>query len=172
MSDAFVVEDQSAVAAFLGSPAPHGGEQPVQVDTHGAMVFLTRDRVYKVKRAVNFPYMDFSTCAKRLAALEEEERVNRRTTPDLYLGIAPVMEGADGLGLGQIGERPPDAIEHALVMGRFEATFDEIADRGELKASHITAIAEQVAALHKVAEQHFRDDPAGRVQSALAGAIR
>ena len=170
MSEQFVVEDQSAVASFLGNADTHGGEQPSRIDTHGAMVFVTKDRVYKIKRAVDFSYMDFSMREKRLAALQEENRVNRRTTPELYLGIAPIVEGQGGLRLGQIGEDAPDAIEHVLVMRRFEATFDEIAAQGGLRPDHISSIAEQVAALHKAAEPHHRLDPAARVRAAIAGA--
>lgn len=172
MSEQFVVEDQSAVAFFLGNADTHGGEQPSRIDTHGAMVFVTKDRVYKIKRAADFSYMDFSTREKRLAALQEENRVNRRTTPELYLGIAPIVEGQGGLRLGQIGEDAPDAIEHVLVMRRFEATFDEIAAQGGLRPDHISSIAEQVAALHEAAEPHHRLDPAARVRAAIAGAMR
>lgn len=172
MSEEFVVEDQSAIAAYLGSAATHGGEEPARIDTHGAMVFLAKDRVYKVKRAVNFSYMDFSTREKRLAALQEEYRVNRRTAPDLYLGIAPLVQGPDGLCLGEIGAEEPDAVEHVLVMRRFEATFDEIAGQGGLKPEHVVSIAEQAAALHKNAEPYFRDDPVARVRAAVGGAMR
>ena len=57
----FVVEDQSAVIAFLEAHlALHK-----RIDTHGAVVFLTAERAYKLKRAVKFPYMDFSTVAIR-----------------------------------------------------------------------------------------------------------
>ena len=55
----FVVEDQSEVIDFLTRHlAPER-----RIDTHGAVVFLTRERGYKLKRAVKFPYMDFSTAA-------------------------------------------------------------------------------------------------------------
>ena len=171
MAGTFVVEDQSAVAQLLGDPATFGGEQPKRVDTHGAMVFLTKDRVYKVKRAVGFSYMDFSTVAKRLATFEEELRVNRRTAPDLYLGIAPVVNGDDGLRLGEVGETVEDLIEPVLVMRRFEATFDEIAAAGGLEPAHIIAVAEQVAALHRTAEVIERADPVARVEEALGEAI-
>ncbi len=81
MREAFVVQDQSATAALLAAPATHAGIVPQQIDTHGAMVFLAGERVYKVKRAVHFPFMDFSTLEKRHAALVEEYRVNHRTAP-------------------------------------------------------------------------------------------
>ena len=67
------------------------------------MVFLAGDRVYKLKRAVRFPYMDYGTPAKRAAACEAEVRLNRRMAPTLYLGVAPVLRGKEGgLFLGPV----------------------------------------------------------------------
>jgi len=62
-----IVEDQSEVAAFLADPTTHGeGVGEVRrIDTHGAMVFLAGKRAYKLKRAVKFDYMDFSTVERR-----------------------------------------------------------------------------------------------------------
>ncbi len=64
----FVVEDQSAVIAFLEA---HLVPQK-RIDTHGAVVFLTSERAYKLKRAVKFPYMDFSTAGRRGAMCAAE----------------------------------------------------------------------------------------------------
>ena len=85
MSDrpSFVVEDQSAVIAALEkrlAPAK-------RIDTHGAVVFLSGDRAYKLKRAVKFPYMDFSTAERRRAMCEAEVEINRRLAPEIYLGV-------------------------------------------------------------------------------------
>jgi uncharacterized protein len=172
MSDCFVVEDQSAVADFLADPATHGGETPTRIDTHGAMIFQLGDRVYKMKRAVQFPYMDFSTREKRLDTLRNELAINRRTAPDLYCGIAPISKQGDAYRLGALAEEDPSAVEHVLVMHRFEATFEEIADRGELSADQIVIIAEQVASFHREAEIVRRTDPAARVRDAISGALQ
>ena len=57
--------DQSDVFAFLANPATHGLREPVtRIDTHGAAVFLAGGDVYKIKRAVRFPFMDYSTLDK------------------------------------------------------------------------------------------------------------
>ncbi|MCA8926623.1 MAG: AAA family ATPase [Alphaproteobacteria bacterium] len=172
MSEAFVVQDQSAVAAVMSDPATHGGVKPRRIDTHGAMVFIAGDRVYKIKRAVRFPFMDFSTLEKRHAALTEELRVNRRTAPGLYLGVLPLVETAAGIRLGRIGATPAGAIDYALVMRRFEATLDERADAGALSRADIVSVAETVEAFHRDAEPFFRADPAGRVGDAIAGVVR
>ena len=71
-----VVEDQSAAVAFLSDPSTHGGNPVEVVETHGAYVFLAGDRAVKMKRAVWFPYMDFSTLEKRRAACEAARTVN------------------------------------------------------------------------------------------------
>jgi uncharacterized protein len=172
MTEAFIVQDQSPVAALLGEAATHGGIAPERIDTHGAMVFLAGDQVYKVKRAVRFPFMDFSTLEKRQAALGEEMRVNRWTAPTLYLGIAPIIQTEAGLRLGGIGESPDSVIEYALVMRRFEATLEDRANTGDLVGHQISTVAEIVAAFHRNAEPFFRTDPVGRVGDAIAGVVR
>ena len=63
-----VVADQSEVAAFLAHPESFGVERVARIETHGAMVFLAGEQAYKIKRAVAYPYMDFSTLEKRRQA--------------------------------------------------------------------------------------------------------
>ncbi len=172
MTESFVVQDQSAVVALLSDPATHAGITPQRIDTHGAMIFIAGDRAYKVKRAVRFPFMDFSTLEKRYAALTEELRVNRRTAPSLYLGLAAIVETADGLRLEPVGGDYPGTIEYVLVMRRFEATLEERAEAGRLAADDIATVAEAVAAFHHTAEPFFRVDPVGRVSDAIAGVVR
>src|ERR1043165_8846561 len=91
-----VTQSQDEVFAFLADPASHGGEKVVRVDTHGAAVFLAGDRVLKVKRAVKFPFLDYSTLAKRKAACEAELEVNRPFAPQIYRGVVPITRAASG----------------------------------------------------------------------------
>ena len=79
--DSHVVADQSAAVALLADPATHGGAAVTRIDTHGAMVFLAGDRAYKVKRAVRYSYMNFSSLALRQLACTREVILNRRITP-------------------------------------------------------------------------------------------
>ena len=155
MTGNHIVQDQSAVAACLADPASHGGEPVTRIDTHGAMVFLAGARAYKVKRAVAYPYMDFSTLKRRAAACRAEVRLNRRTAPEIYLGVAPILRGDDGrLKLGEVDASAGAAIEWAVVMRRFDpaATFDLLAAAGEVTGATMRRIAEAVAALHEGAE--------------------
>lgn len=141
-----VVEDQSEVAAFLADPRSWGVDRVERIDTHGAMVFLAGDRAYKLKRAVKFPFMDFSTLALRERACAAELRVNRRTAPQLYLGTARVTRETDGLAID--GKGP--TVDWLVVMQRFEQDrlLDRIAARGALDDALAERVACAVAAFH------------------------
>src|SRR5262245_11535584 len=111
-------ENQEAVFKFLADPAIHGGAAVTRMDTHAAAVFLAGQNAYKVKRAVKFPFLDFSTLAKRKAALAAEIDANRPFAPELYLGLVPIVRRNGGLALGGDGE----AVEWVLNMRRFDET--------------------------------------------------
>src|ERR1044072_5331751 len=99
-------DTQDDVFAFLADPTTHGGAAGKRFDTHAAAVCLAGDRVFKVKRAVKFPFLDFSTLDRRKAACEAEIAVNRRYAPDLYRGVVAINRDATGrLTLG--GEGTP-----------------------------------------------------------------
>jgi aminoglycoside phosphotransferase family enzyme/predicted kinase len=117
--------DQQDVFAFLGKPETYGRTDPViRIDTHGAAVFLAGPDVYKVKRAVRFPFMDFSTLDKRHAACVAEIAVNTANAPDLYVGVVPITRDGNALRLGGEGK----VIEWAVHLKRFDenATLDRL----------------------------------------------
>ena len=95
-----IVEDQQPVRQFLAEPATYGIAGPVEmIETHISRIFLAGERVYKLKRAVKLPYVDFSTPDLRLAACLEEVELNSVTAPGLYLGQAHhARPGAARLG--------------------------------------------------------------------------
>ncbi|MDC7986562.1 AAA family ATPase [Rhodoplanes sp. TEM] len=135
------------VLAFLGSPATHGGAAPVRIDTHAAAVFLAGDRALKVKRAVRFPFLDFSTPERRKAACAAELVANRPFAPQLYRGVVAITRGAGGrLALG--GDGPP--VEWAVEMRRFDETrtLDRLADAGAIDMALADALGHVVAAAH------------------------
>lgn len=129
----FVVEDQSEVIALLEkrlAPAK-------RIDTHGAVVFLSGERAYKLKRAVKFPYMDFSTAERRRAMCEAEVEINRRLAPEIYLGVEPVRT-----------ER--GSTDWVVVMRRFdeEGLLDRMAERGALTPEMMSALGARIARYH------------------------
>lgn len=144
---AHVVEDQSAVFALLERPETHGRRDPVvRIDTHGAAVFLSGPDAYKVKRAVRFPFMDFSTLDKRRAACLAEVEINGPGAPGVYLGAVPITRGPHGLELA--GEGP--AVDYAVHMRRFDetTTLDRVADAGGLTGAMIDDLVAAVLAAH------------------------
>ncbi len=140
-------EVQAEVFAFLAN----AGAPPVtRIDTHGAVVFLTGNDVYKVKRAVRFPFMDFSSLEKRRIACEHEIAVNRRNAPELYLGTVPIRRDGNKLYLGGVrGE----IVEWAVHLIRFDETqtFDKLAERGALDLALMEPLAEAIASAHALA---------------------
>ncbi|MCC2113571.1 MAG: phosphotransferase, partial [Hyphomicrobiales bacterium] len=147
---AHVVADQSALFAFLADPHNHGGAPVERIDTHGAVVFLAGETAYKVKRAVEFPYMNFSTPEKRSAALRHEIEVNRQNAPEIYRDVVPVTRETDGrLAIGGDGE----TVDWVLRMSRFnpENTLDKLAEREGLSSRLLIDLAEAIATAHAAA---------------------
>src|ERR1044072_8725271 len=89
------------VIAALRDPAvyPHPVDRVELVETHISWVFLTGDRVYKVKKPVDLGFLDFTTLERRRFFCEEEVRLNRRLTHEVYLGVVEVC-GTDRARLG------------------------------------------------------------------------
>lgn len=151
-------------AAFLADPASHGGAAVERVETHAAIVFLAGNRAYKLKRAVRYPYLDYSTAERRRAACAEELRLNRRTAPSLYLGLESVVRRADGaLAFGGEHAAGGPALDWLVVMHRFpqDALLDRMAERGGLDDELICRLADAVTTFHKAAEP--RPDGGGAV---------
>lgn len=137
---------QDAVFALLADPATHGGAKVVRIDTHAAVVFLSGEHAYKVKRAVKFPFLDFSTLDKRKAALAAEIDVNQPFAPQLYLGLVPITASDATLSLGGQGE----PVEWALKMRRFDETqtLDHLASKGLIDRPLAETLALTIADAH------------------------
>src|SRR3569833_3262901 len=141
------MSDQQAVIDFLDAPATHGGAAVIRVDTHAASVFLAGARVLKIKRAVRFPFLDYSTLAKRKAACEAELAVNRPYAPAIYKRVVAITRTTPGaLALGGDGE----PVEWAVEMARFDetATLDHLAARGAIDDALADRLGRTVAAAH------------------------
>jgi hypothetical protein len=146
-----LTEDQAEAIAFLSSPAAHGGETVERIDTHAAVVVLAGSLAWKLKRAVRFDYLDFSTAAKRKAACEAELAINQRTAATLYRRVVPITRSQDGrLALGGVGE----PVDWVLEMRRFDQDllFDRLAARGALDVALADHLAAAIAELHLAAD--------------------
>lgn len=141
---------QEQVFAFLANPVTHGGTDVRRIDTHAAVVFLANDYALKVKRAVRFPFLDYSTLAKRKAACDEEIRINRPGAPQIYRRVVAITQSQNGAlridGDGAI-------VEYAVEMARFDedATLDHLAQAGALEPSLIMNLADAIVTSHQAA---------------------
>jgi uncharacterized protein len=116
------------------------------VETHISYVLLTGPLAYKIKKAVDFGFLDFTTLAARQFYCAEEVRLNRRLAPDTYMGVAritgdPALPTIDGDG---------PVLEYAVRMRQFdqEGLLSRVLARGALSAADIDALAAEVASFH------------------------
>jgi uncharacterized protein len=137
---------QEQVFAFLCDPAHHADVQ--RIDTHAASVFLEGGRALKIKRAVRFPFLDYSTLEKRKDACEQELGINRQFAPQIYRRIVSITQATDG-SLAVDGDGKP--IEYAVEMTRFDErkTIDHLARDRALDGHLVEAIADAIAAAHR-----------------------
>ncbi|HCE29620.1 MAG TPA: hypothetical protein DET46_13570 [Comamonadaceae bacterium] len=128
----------------------HPVEAVEWIETHISWLLLAGEFVYKFKKPMKLDFLDFSTLALRCVACAEELRINRRTAPDLYLGlVALVGSTAADLRLLPLDEAPSNA-EPAVRMRRFDqvALLSQALERQALTPAHIDALARHVAHFH------------------------
>ncbi|CCF84143.1 AAA family ATPase [Nitrolancea hollandica] len=112
-------------------------------ETHASAVFLTSDFVYKVKKPVDFGFLDFSTLERREFFAHEEVRLNQRLTRDVYLGVVPVVEVGGRLQL--FGEGP--VVEYAVKMRRLpdDRMLSALLAKGLAGEEIFAAVAERLS---------------------------
>ena len=128
------------------------------IETHISWILLTGDYAYKIKKPLDLGFLDFSTLDKRLAACREEVRLNRRTAPDIYIGVVPITGTPEAPRVNGEGE----AFEYAVKMRQFpaEATLDRLDAEGGMTAQHVGAIAATLARFHLQECDKASDDSA------------
>lgn len=119
-------------------------------ETHISLVFMDRDSVWKIKKPVNFGFLDFTSLDLRRAACEAEVHLNRRLAADVYRGVVPVWRGADGHY--HVGPQKPgdELAEWAVAMRRLrDATrADELLRLNQLSPGHVQRLARHLAQFH------------------------
>ncbi|MBS0534025.1 MAG: hypothetical protein JSR72_08205 [Proteobacteria bacterium] len=138
--------------AFLNSPSAYDfapGEVASR-ETHMSWVFLAGSQVYKLKKPVRFPYLDFSTLARREAACRAELRLNRRLAADVYLDVVPLVARGGALSIG--GEGPP--ADWLVVMQRLDERFmlDRLIVERRLTRVHLDRLADTLAHFYRAAQ--------------------
>ncbi|MBU2217265.1 MAG: AAA family ATPase [Gammaproteobacteria bacterium] len=157
-----------ALIAALQNPAlyPHPVDAFQVIETHISWVILTGPYAYKIKKPVNFGFLDFTRTDDRRHFCQEELRLNQRLTQGLYLEVVAITGSEQAPQFG--GEGP--ALDYALKMRQFPQ-HDLLADvqaRGELTAAHIDDLAQQLAAFHLAAPRVPQDNPLGSAEAVMA----
>mgnify|MGYP001772642408 CR=1 FL=1 len=113
-----------------------------EIHTHISVVFIKGDLVYKIKKPVNFGFLDFSTLEKRKFYAEEEVRLNRRLSPDIYLGVEEIRDSNGNI------------IDYAVIMKRLpmENSLKNLILSGLVTEEHIEIAVRKIAEFHKNAE--------------------
>jgi len=142
---------------------PHRPPTVELVQTHISFVFIAGDLVYKVKKAVNFGFLDFTTLAKRKYFCEEELRLNRRLAPESYLEVTAIGEDGEG-ALRPGGGRP---VEYAVVMRKLplERMLKKLLAEGRVSPAAMDAVARKVADFHAGAETGGPIDEIGGIET-------
>jgi uncharacterized protein len=146
MSDAILPE---LIQAMLKPEFyPHSVQKPIQlIQTHISYVLLTGEYAYKVKKPLNFGFLDYSTLEKRHHFCSEELRLNLRSAAELYLDVLAITQEGDRYALDGDGH----VVEYAVKMVQFpqETLLTSLYERGELTTELIVELAKAVARFHK-----------------------
>ena len=161
-----------AVMAWLRAGGPWG-TPPLVMETHAALVFLTRDRAFKMKKRVSLGYLDFTSLEVRRTTLARELVLNRRTAPGIYLQTVPVISEGGAFRLGGAGA----AVEWLLEMRRFPdaSLLSHVWEKHALTEQMMESLARHAARFHDgVPVVAGADWPAavGRVLSENAADLR
>ncbi|MBD8496465.1 AAA family ATPase [Pseudomonas syringae] len=158
---------QSLIAA-LQNPSlyPHPVEGFQVIETHISWVLLTGPFAYKIKKPMNFGFLDFTALSARQHFCQEELRLNQRLTEGLYLEVIPLTGSAEAPQLGGDGQ----AIEYALKMRQFPQSglLSTLQANGELTIGHIDELANQIAHFHLSAPKVGPENELGSPDSVMA----
>lgn len=150
------------VQALRGRLRRDCGGDVTLIETHISFVLVAGDRAYKVKKAVDLGFLDFTTLAARRRCCDDELRLNRRLAPSLYLGVRPIT---GPVGSPRIGADGP-AIDWAVEMVAFaqDGLWDRLARCGELSPRHIDELVDLLARFHRDAAVAGARSPFGRAE--------
>ncbi|MBO0614529.1 MAG: hypothetical protein RL122_354 [Pseudomonadota bacterium] len=149
---------------------PHTTHNIQVIHTHISTVFLTGVFAYKIKKPVNFGFLNFSQLADRQYFCEEELRLNRRFAPNLYLEVVPILYHDGHYHLGSSAANTTNIVEYAVKMRQFDPTqqLDCLLSANLLPLEHMDVLASRLADFHQQAEQTPSDSAYGLPTHVLA----
>jgi uncharacterized protein len=132
------------------------------MQTHVSFLFLTDTHVYKIKKPVDFGFLNFTTVDRRRFFCEEEVRLNRRLCPDVYLGVVELRESPSGVSFFGTGK----VIDYAVRMKRLpgDRMLDRLLQEGKVTGDGIRRIASVIGEFHLLAERSGEIDGYGSVE--------
>ncbi|MDH5423855.1 MAG: AAA family ATPase [Gammaproteobacteria bacterium] len=143
------LESREPIIAAMQRPEfyDHDVTDIVMLQTHISWVFLTGQYAYKVKKPMDFGFLNFTELSQRKHFCEEEIRLNKRLADEIYLETVCITGSAESPALNGAG----DAIEYAVKMSQFEQSqlADNLLNDGKILPQHIDDIADQVASFHQ-----------------------
>lgn len=158
---------QKLIAA-LKNPAlyAHPVEDIRVIETHISWVILTGTYAYKMKKPVDFGFLNFTELSARKHFCEQELLLNQRMAPELYLQVLPITGSQDNPIIGGEGE----PIEYLIQMREFPQTqlMAEVQARGELTNAHIDALAERIAGFHLSTQPIPAEHPLNTAEAIVA----
>ena len=144
--------DLSKLIAQMQQPDlyPHAVDNIELVQTHASIVFLTGDYAYKIKKSVDYGFLDYSTLDKRKHFIETELRLNKKVAPELYLEVIDISNIDNMLIL----DNSENIVEYALKMRQFpqESLFSNLLKAGKLSYDLLAELGKTVAQFHARAE--------------------
>jgi hypothetical protein len=158
------------IQALLDPAAyPEPTRQVALRQTQMSYVFLTDGYAYKIKKPVDFGFLDYTTLEKRLACCRKEVELNRRLCPHAYLDVVPVVSTREGSRLGGKGE----AAEYAVKMRRLpqEAMMDVLLAAGRVTPEMVAGVAAKLADFHKKAATGEAISRFGGTEAVTANAV-
>jgi aminoglycoside phosphotransferase family enzyme/predicted kinase len=139
-------------------------ELPVElIQTHISVLLLGKSRVIKIKKPVNFGFLDYSTLELRRLACEREVELNRRLCPEVYLGVRSIIE--DEAGIRFSGKRT--ALEYCVLMKRLpeERMLDRMVEDNRVREADIAGIATRLGKFHASARRGPEVDALGAIET-------
>jgi uncharacterized protein len=133
--------DRAELLDLLSDPNsyPHRPQDVRVMQTHSSFVFIAPPFVFKVKKPVNFGFLDYSTLEKRRHFCEREVILNRRLCPDLYLGVVPISTAGGRLTF----EQGTEIVEYAVKMRQISENefLDKLVERDAVQPADLDRIA-------------------------------
>lgn len=157
-----MLEQKQIVEALMKPEAYDEAPGSIElVQTHISFVFLTKRYVYKVKKAVNFGFLDFTTLEKRRFFCEKELELNRRLCGDMYLEVVPINK-AEAIRIKGAGE----TVEYAVKMKRLpqKTMLSRLLEENKVDNKLVDSIAKTIADFHAKAETNRRISEFGAVE--------